>query len=299
MSGRAIRFGMLILLFLVILITSGCVIPGFTPPASGQGLIITEWKPDFPVVYGREKVTFYSRVENSGSFLARKVYFQVNNLESWDYVQASNRECESGNIELLAPNVQYGTEGEEKVCAWTATSPEISAGLHMVYKPQLTVCYDYVSRTVLRTSSISRYELKRLQDSGSGLPSQSTISGSSPVTITASTHSPIIVTDSDVTFPVKISVVNGGGGILCLPGGQESCTDNEEMNRVKLEIKSSTASVVDCPEELGLWRSRGEVTCKMNMQSRTPTLVQNEIELTARYRYCVDAATSVEVHGKD
>ncbi len=298
MSGGSIRSGMLLLLFLATVTTSGCVIPGLNPPLSGQGIVISGWKPDFSRVYPNEDVTLYSNVKNVGSFQARNVYFQLTDLDGWSNVKVSDRDCESGNIELLAPNLQYGTEGEEKMCSWTATSPEIEAGLHMVYTPKITVCYDYVGRTVLRTPSISRYELKRLQDSGSGLPSQSTISGDSPVSISASTPSPIIVTETQVTFPVKISVDNGGGGMLCLPGGQKSCIDSEKMNKVGLEIKSTTASVVECPAELLIWSNRGEVTCDMSMHSRTPNLVQNEIEITARYRYCVDASTNVEVHGR-
>jgi hypothetical protein len=301
MSGSGIGYWMSVLLILVTVAASGCVIPdlpGFGTPASGHGVSITDWKPDFSLVYSNEKVTFYSNVQNMGSFKASNVNFQVGGLESWEGVKSDNPGCDSGNVELNAPDVQYGTEGEEKLCTWTATSPHIEAGLHMIYNPTITVCYQYFSKSVLRTPSISRYELKRLQDSGSGLPSQSTIAGSSPVTISASTESPIIVTDTEVTFPVKITVSNGGGGLVCMAGGFTDCTDSETINRVKLEVSSATATAVDCPTELGLFRNSGEITCRMKMRSRTQTVVQNEIELTASYTYCMDSTTSIEVRSR-
>jgi hypothetical protein len=273
--------------------------PGIIPtPSTGQGVLISEWKPDFPQVYPGEQVTFYSKVKNAGSFMARNVFFEVTDLDSWSDVKPSSIDCGSGSVNLIAPNAQYGTEGEEKDCAWTATSPNIETGLHMTYRPLLTVCYDYVSRTVLRTPSVSRYELKRLQDSGSGLLSQTMISGSGPVTISASTPSPIIVTDAKVTFPVKISVVNNGNGMVCIASGQRSCTGSGKMNMVGLEVESQTAAVVECPDELGLWRNSGEITCDMMMQSDTPTLLQNDVEITASYRYCIDATTSIEVRSR-
>jgi hypothetical protein len=290
----------LLFMFLSIMTVSGCVIPGINPTLSGLGVEIVEWKPDFSRVYSGEKVTFYSKVKNSGSFIANNINLQVLGLESWSNKAVSDMRCESGNIELVAPNPQYGTEGEEMVCAWTATAPDISPGLHMIYNPKVMVCYNYVSRTVLRTFSISRQELKRLQDAGAGLPSQGMISGSSPVTISASTISPIIMTEKDVTFPVKISVDDGGGGIVCMPDSDKACTDSGKINKVKIEIKSATASVAEseCVGELTLLRRHGEVTCKLKMDVKTPTILQNDIGITASYRYCKESTTSIEVAGK-
>ena len=86
--------------------------------------------------------------------------------------------------------------------------------------------------------------------------------------------------------------------MACITSAQRSCTGSEKTNTVKLEVKSQTAAVVECPDELGLWRNSGEITCNMMMQSDTPTLLQNDVEITASYRYCIDATTSIEVRSR-
>jgi hypothetical protein len=300
MASGSTRPWIVLTLITAIMFSSGCVMPWFPiAPASGNGVVITEWEPDFSQVYSGEEVTFYSNVKNAGSFEARNVRFQLIDLDGWSDLKSNSIDCESGNINLLAPDAQYGTAGQEKMCSWTATSPSIERGLHMAYSPKVLVCYDYLSTATLRTPSISRYELKRLQDSGDGLPSQSTISSGSPISVSASTPSPIIVTDNQVTFPVRISVINGGGGMFCVSDDRlQSCTDSEKINKVSLEIKSSTATVAECPTELVFFENRGEVTCDMVITSGAQTLIENDVDITAGYRYCVDSTTRVEVQGR-
>jgi hypothetical protein len=299
MASASVRPGILLLLITAIVLSSGCVIPGFPiPSVTGKGVLITEWKPDFSQVYSSEEVTFYANVKNAGSFDAMNVHFQLIDLDGWDDLQPIGTDCKSGGISLLAPNAQYGTQGEEKMCSWTATSPGFERGLHMIYSPKVLVCYDYLSTTTLRTPSISRDELKRLQDAGDGLPSQGTMSSGSPISVSATTPSPIIITSSQVTFPVKISVTNAGGGMFCIAGGKSSCTESDKINKVSLEISSSTAVVVECPSELVFFANKGEVTCDMRMASGADTLTENDIDVTAKYRYCVDAATRIEVRGR-
>ncbi|MBN2330810.1 MAG: hypothetical protein JXC85_03270 [Candidatus Aenigmarchaeota archaeon] len=295
-GGRVL--GTILLLITAIVLSSGCVIPGFgITPVTGNGVIITEWKPDFPKVYSGEKVTFYANVNNAGSFDAMNVHFQLFDLDGWDEIEPVGFDCQSSGTSLLAANPQYGTRGEEKTCSWTAVSPSIERGLHMVYSPKVMVCYDYLSTATLRTPSISRAELKRLQDAGDGLPSQGTMSSGSPLSVSASTPSPIIMTASHVTFPVKISVTNGGGGMFCIAGEKSTCTNSDKMNKVTLDVISSTAIVVDCPDELVFLGNKGEVTCDLRIISGADTLVENDIDISARYRYCVDASTSIEVQG--
>ena len=296
-SGIA-RPAMLLLLFVTIALSSGCVIPGFPVAPTGNGIQITEWKPDFNRVYSNEKVTFYANLKNAGSYDAHNVDFMIIDLDGWTEVEPQGMGCKEGGMDLLAANSQYGTLGEEKMCSWTAVSPDIDRGLHMVYSPKVSVCYDYLSTATLRTPSISRSELKRLQDGGDGIPSSATSSSGSPITVSATTPSPIIVTSSQITFPVTITMANGGGGMFCVPGDKGICTGGEKMNKVALEVRSSTAVVVECPDELLFFSNRGEITCDMRMISGDETLVENDIDITARYRYCIDASTSIEVQGR-
>jgi hypothetical protein len=300
MTSGSVMTGALIILFLLIVMVSGCVIPGipgFGPVVTGTGVLITEWKPDFSRVYAGEDVTLYANVKNMGSFEANNVHLELTDLSGWSNAKLNTRECEMSSLTLMAGDVQYGTEGEEKMCSWTATAPDIDRGLHMVYKPKVMLCYDYTSTTVLRTPSISRDELKRLQDSGSGLPSQSTISSGSPISISASTPSPIIVSSARVEFPLRISVTNGGGGMFCVQGAYGTCSGSERTNSVSVKIESTTATPVNCPSEIVMFANKGEVSCDMYIGTRTETLLQNEIDITASYKYCVDASTSVEVYG--
>ncbi len=300
MTSGSVVSGALIILFLASVMVSGCVIPnipGFGAPVTGRGVVITEWKPDFSRVYAGEDVTLYANVKNTGSFEATNVNLELTDLSGWSNVKLNNPDCEMSSTRLMAGDVRYGTEGQEKMCSWTATAPDIDRGLHMVYKPKVMLCYDYESRTVLRTPSISRDELKRLQDSGSGLPSQSTISSGSPISISASTPSPIIMSAARVEFPLRISVTNGGGGMFCVPGVYGTCSGSERTNSVSIEIDSSTAVPVNCPSEITMFANKGEVSCDMYISTTTETLLQNEIDITASYRYCVDATTSVEVYG--
>jgi len=303
---------------LLLVISSGCVLPFPTGNTNaGKGLIITDWKSQFPEIYAGEYTVFQAKVKNTGSFEATNIHFQFTGLDEWEYnkitvsgweePKAVQKLCQYGEegLKLSPPSEEFGTEGEEIFCTWDAKPPKMRESLMMTYTPDLTVYYDYMARSVLSATVLSRMELKRLQETGGEFPFENKISGDSPVLIDASVESPIIVTEAGkVTFPIRITVRNAGGGLICyrMKGKAGGCGDSANLNKVSLEITSGSAKLTgDCtnPIELSLWKgSEGSVTCRMQADAPEYALKQIMIDVTAYYRYYTDAETPVKVSAR-
>ena len=295
----------ILMLLVAVLLVSGCVMP-FSPsvPGVAEGVRVVAFEPDFPSIYKGEAVDLRLKLKNAGSFEAGNIDLDLSGLEEWE-VTGPSGSCKRFN--LIPASAEYGTEGEEIACSWNVASPEVPPRLDVTYSTAATVYYDYVSKSVIRLVSLSRSELKRLQETGKSPTYVSTYSGRSPVTLQLSATSPVILSGDSFEFPLKIRVLNQGGGGLCKreKGADGNCMgtgkdafDESKLNRVTLHISSENAKVLDCKEGeiVDLWNGReGAVTCRLSADGVSSVPTQIMVEVTAYYRYFTSSETSVRV----
>ncbi len=279
-----------ILLASIVLLTSGCIeIPGLTsvPTGTGNGVQIVEFQSDLDNVYSGESVNFQLKIQNRGSFDAK----------GDSYIYLGEWTCTPGRTQsvsfqdLLAPNPDKGTQGEEFIATWKCTAPEVDKGLEVPYEARVEVQYDYKTITSKSVTLLPTPDMIALRDSGQTLPSELISSSNSPVNVQIQIDGPIRVMreSKSVTFPVNIIIDNAGGGVI-------------EGNTVKLELEGLggiNIASADCNGEqtLSMWRGKSQtVTCEMSA-TNVNFVSQARIVATLTYGYTVNALKNVNVQG--
>ncbi|UCD03126.1 MAG: hypothetical protein JSV63_00630 [Candidatus Aenigmatarchaeota archaeon] len=279
----------LLSLFLVVFI-SGCTIPYFpTPaPATGNGVVIVDFEPELNTLYSEESTNFLVKIKNMGSFIADGEVRM--DLGEW------GEECMTRQTkeftDLLAPDPERGTEGEERVFSWRCSAPGIEEGLHIPYNPRAVVKYAYKTITSQSVTLLPTAELIALRNSGNSLPSEMESASQSPVSIDVQVNAPIRLREdtNSVEFPVTIKVNNVGGGIV------EGSIVRMDIDVEGLDVLH-TQECYDNGEAMNLWRGTSQtITCKMSANN-VPAMTQARIVVTAEYDYSVMATTHIEVIG--
>jgi len=285
---------LLLLPLILIVLTSGCTIDPGPIQATGPGVVVKNFVPDFPEVSSTEEVSFIALIQNTGSNRAEYVKAEILGLEEWELVGYKYPECASG-FDLIQADAHVGTSGEIKTCSWVYEAPQLPPDISLVYEPVLRVYYNYMSNTVSSISIVPRNELRRLQNSGQSLPVDVKSSTSGPLTISIQTE-PILSFEPRATFPVTITVANNEGGIACyLP----DCTKNTNWNKVLLNFDlDPMMSLVDCSDmELTLYKGKSNsITCKVEVfDIPEDTISKRTISVTATYDYMIEKSAEVKV----
>lgn len=327
-----IRLSLSVLILIpLLLLTSGC-----TSPQAGSGVVVEEFTPGFTKVYPGEPVTFFLKFRNKGSVQATDVFAELLGLDE-DWASSSSdvaddndplrgeilpreEQCkytsEGAHYTLEPPDTVYGTEGESGTCTWMYRTPDIPEGTNTEYDITARVFYDYSSVLVKSFTLAPSKELLAYNEQGRSLPSSTVSSSTSPVTITAQARDPIrFWSDSEISFPLSITVSNKGGGMVCLPG-QCKKTKGLEWNKLRLIIvpksgSSTTGSDIsvmvseECQQytgneggELEVWPNRDNtITCDIKVSGLGSILGHQEklIEIAADYSYFIDEHTTITV----
>ncbi|MBU1135872.1 MAG: hypothetical protein KKG13_05150, partial [Nanoarchaeota archaeon] len=205
------------ILFVLVLLVS---VSGCTTLESGNGVVIKEFTTDFNEVISGERADFYLKIKNIGSQTAENVFAEIYGLDfGWQKI-ASSMECpkEEGHMSLIAPNTLYGTEGEEKLCAWSYTASDVPSGMSTTYEPKARVFYDYQTDAVIGLTLVTREEMIRLQNSGKAPQIDVLSKTSSPIDVGVNLQTPIRVSGNEASFILGITVTNVGEGVPCLKG---------------------------------------------------------------------------------
>jgi len=328
------RYGILSLLVIFSVFASGCVSSG-SGPETGNGVLITDFKPEFQKVYSGEPVNFMLRVKNIGSEKATysKVcvvglgneWVENKNLRDKTCTDCFNFVTGEG-FELLPPT--ENVEGEEKVCVWHYTAPTtVPNGMKIPYTAIGRIYYYYQSTTVKSITILPQDEMRRIEQTGGVLPAETTVFSRSPVQITIQNDGPIRYWQTDdsggsVTFPlaIKIDNVEAGFGLMSGDGmaehhvnPQDSPTDVQDRyyNRVKARITfpgDSNVELIDCDDfkdgksvVIDLWEGKTAlINCKLKFKNIGDISypVQKMIQVDAWYGYLIEQSASIEVIGK-
>jgi len=330
-AGRIRVFSVLFAMILVITV-SGCVLQSNVSNLD-SGVYIMDFKPEFTNVYSGEPVKFMLRVKNFGSEQATSGKVCMIGLGS-EWIPAEGGKfstctegCEDTDetrmFSLFPPS--ENVEGEEKICMWTYDkAPEnIPEGMQMTYTPVARLVYYYKSTTVKTISMLPYQEMRRLQETGAELPSTTSSSSSSPVSITIQNKGPIRYWSepgqdkASVTFPLAIKIENTGGGTTTLSEDAGSGTAQRVYNKIKAVtisfpgLEEADYKLEDCDKYLPgdttsggkvveLWEGRDYlINCKLtfnNLDRGSP--VTKVIQVSAEYGYLVEKSTEIIVSGK-
>ena len=306
----------LILLLIAITAVSGCTSTGIE---TGNGVVIQEFTPAFSEVYPGEPVTLLLKFKNTGSVEATSVHAEVLGLdEDWaassqglgDIVGGEMLPQESGcqytgsGFSLKPPDMLYGTEGETGTCTWKYMTPEIPSGMNPTYDITARLYYDYKTEVVKSFTLATSEELFNLKQQGRSVPASTVSSTRSPVTIKAESTDPIRFWEerNSITFPLKITISNTGGGMVCLPGQCKKSGDSSGWNRLNLNIEPLSGSLsVDCfghGGEIEVWPNRDNtIVCDIEATGLSDITGYEErtIRISADYGYFSDAKASIKI----
>jgi hypothetical protein len=299
---------------LIAILVSGCITPG--GPSAG-GVEIVDFHPDFPEIYPGETVKFNLMVKNTGSVEATDVFAELLGLdEDWfgGREQFPNEaECRyDGNFfTLMPPRPEHGTGGETHVCTWNYGAPEdIPRGTSISYDATARVFYTYHTDVVKTVTLVSYNKMREIIQQGGSLVMDAVSQTSSPISITASTRSPIRLSESQdsMTFPLEIGIENVGGGIACRVGACKKQL-GEKWNEVllKIEFPSDGIGIVQgtgCSgfsgdgEFVSVWLGKpNRIACDLEVKNPSSITgpVQIPIRIHAEYSYFVDKTISIRV----
>jgi len=284
---------------LLVVAVSGCTVSpwgGYTR-ATGQGVMILEWKPDFSYVESYDTVRFYLKVQNQGGEDAENVEAYVTNINTRDW--EGNTEERVDFDDLRAPNPFYGTEGETGEHYFELQAPELSEGLTQTYKPGVRVYYDYKTTAVKPITIVNYDELRRLIHQGKTLETGPTTTSAGPLRIDVITGKYIKV-EEDPIVPITIHIENTGGGVV-----YNRARDKDYLIRLDIDTPRGYMTLGRCSGggydngEVTLWEGREtDVNCDLRITNPPKSTVEDTITITAEYGYYIDAVTSVTVKGK-
>jgi hypothetical protein len=286
----------LVLPLLAVLLLSGCVGQGGTKV--GEGVLIDDFSVDFPSVDSGEKVTLYLKVSNTGATEAKNVKADIAGIDVREW---SGKTTESLG-DLLPVDPQFNTPGETQTRQFELRAPRLAKGLQLDYNPIVYVSYDYEATAVKALTLVDIDELRRMMQQGRG-PSVKTISSTGgPLSVEIQTGE-FVKTGSGSEaynhFPLYITLTNtkweSGGTVIPKTGirGEDYPVD------VTIELPSKL-SASDCKtrDTVDLWKGKSaDITCDMSVTSPPQKREDALITVKMKYRYQIEASTSITVTG--
>lgn len=299
-NGHFTVFSALVLILLV----SGCTMPiDGGNSASGNGIAIEEFRPEFFQVRPGEPFELYLNVRNRGPFDAENIEVELFNLDE------SKVTCTGGCAligRLYGSDVKAGTPGESYECIWECRhSDDLPGGMKVTYNPMVRITYDYFSDITRSVTLASQDEVRRVEQSGITLPSDVSSKAEGPVSLNLNLLSPIryFPRQGRLVTPVMIEISNSGTGTACY----RDCGDSENWDRISLERMSTGTGIVfeGCEDILGtsaveIWKGKTrDIRCDLVI-TQLPEgfgFTRKTISLRARYGYFIEGTASFEVIG--
>lgn len=294
-----------------VVLVSGCT-GGGSGIATGPGITILNWEPDYSSVESGDDVQLRLQIQNQGGERAENVRALLTVLtfggNEWLLRGTSGSPEVMLEDYMLPPNPRYGTEGEKKDYIWYLTAPQLPEGLTQTYTPGVRVFYDYVTTATKPITIVNDNELRHLEDTGGSLPSQPSQYSGGPLAVTVTTGAHIKVGDYGHSFPITIHIENTGGGIPYW-GAQQSMLygiSEDEEYMVRLGIQLPPGVIFEtCQEYSGtvgqavqLWKGRSaDISCKLAIPSPPPVAQEGTVTLFVYYSYAIDRSTSITVKG--
>lgn len=294
LSNNPLRLALL-LPVLAVLLFSGCVGQGVSV---GEGIVIEDFSVDFPSVDSGEKVTLYLKVSNTGTTEAKNVKAELAGIDPREWRGKTTENL--GN--LLPVDPQTNTPGETETRQFELHAPRLAKGLQVIYEPIVYVSYDYEATAVKALTLVDIDELRRMMQQGRGPSVKSVSSTGGPISVEIQAGEFVKTgTGSEAynQFPLYITLTNNqwerGGTVIPKTGarGKDYPVD------ITIELPPKL-SAKDCKtrDTVNLWKGKNaEITCDMRV-TRPPQKREDVlITVKMKYRFQIEASTSITVTG--
>lgn len=205
----------------------------------GNGLVITGFTGDEPIVYPGDRFQTYLTVQNMGDKPAEDVLARISRFGSFKPLESLSRSLNGGHP-FMPPNIETNTRGDIDQIEWEFEVPYTKRGYDYIIA--VDVSYDYSSESTLKTQVISR---SRYRAGAQIIPEITKSQG--PVQIDMRTENTILDINGVQEFKLYIDLLNVGDGIL-----------NDESSDCAL-------GPVGCIRNVDLYVPKGDAIGKLNV----------------------------------
>jgi len=306
------KSALLILPVLAVVLVSGCVGPSGPGVATGAGLVITDWEPDFSQVNSNEKVRVQLRAQNQGQVRAENIEAEITGIDitEWGTLMGFSAKKQLGSAMYADP--ETGTPGAVLTATWDLEAPKLSKGVDFTYEPIVKLAYDYKTTAQKPITLVDIDELRNIMQQGKSLPSEPTTYSAGPLAVEIRTGDYVKTSDDfgkvyDI-FPLYVKVTNTQweqGGTVTQKGVMFPTGEVSYPVEMKITPPTGTNFVFsgfgqNCGQNviMDLWQGKdAEITCELDVTSPPTYREEKLINVELQYRYRTEAATQVRVVG--
>jgi len=305
-----------LILPLVVVLVSGCTLPGGGTGVSGKGIVIKSFEPSLKDVESDENLLLHLEVQNQGDVKGRAAAKLIGiSPTEWGVFQTDQL-----LDDLVPADPERGTEGAVATADWRLTSPNLKKGESVTYEPMVRVYYSYETRAKKPVWFVTSDELRRIVQNGQSLQSETTQVTGGPLSVNIKTGEFIRTKEENYMqsyFPIQIDITNTGGGLIAgenYPIGIEVELPDGVMFKSECPPRSQTewtGSFYDMslpagltrpisPKTILMWNGKdAKITCELKVITPPSVKDKRDISVTLKYIYYTDAETQVHVTGTE
>jgi len=294
----------LILPVFTVVIVSGCI--GGSVVSTGNGIVIEDFKPTLSEIYSEQEINLLLRIENQGEARAEDIEAKIFGIstDEWDVFDE-----EKDLDDLLGVDPVNNVPGGTRQAQWTQLeAPELMTGQSHTYTPKVRVSYDYSTSAQKPITIVDKTEMTRLIQEGQSIPTGVTEYTAGPIAVDIKTGDfALSDTDSDYSFNLYIRLTNlwwGSNGRV----ESEDSSFGDSSDQYPLEMMITLPDELDfaswadeCSsswEDITMWDGQTtEITCELEVDDAPDIMTEGLIRVDLRYRFSVDASTTIKVTG--
>jgi len=303
---RNMKFLILLLPILAVVAVSGCTSGGGI--GTGNGIVIEVFEPTLSSVYSDQEVGLILKIENRGEARAEDIYAEIFgiNINDWNADEQKNLD------DLLGVDSLNNVLGGTRQVQWTdMRAPQLTEGQIFTYRPKVRVSYDYATSAIKPITIVDKDEIIRLIQEGESIPSGITTYTSGPLSVAITTGQYVIGDfQSDYTFNLHIRITDlwwGSNGRVVYDdyGGYGDSDDLYPFEIMidlpdDLDFRSYTPGCSSGWDDMSLATDgTAEITCELEVSDAPDIMVDDLIRVDLRYRFAVDASTTIKVTGTE
>ena len=303
---KNMKFLILLLPILAVVVVSGCT--GGGGVGTGNGIVVEEFEPTLSEVWSNQETGLILKIENRGEAKAEDIHAQLFgiNPDEWD----ADEEMDLDDV--LGVDSVNNVPGGTRQVQWTGMrAPELTAGQTFTYIPKVRVSYDYATSAIKPITIVDMDEMIRLIQEGESIPTSATTYTAGPLSVSITTGQYAIGDfQSDYTFNLHIRVTDvwwGSNGRVVYDdyGGYGDSDDLYPFEMMitlpeELDFESYTSGCSSSWEDVSLSTDgTTEITCELEVSEAPEIMTQGLIRVDLRYRFAIDAYTTIEVTGTE
>jgi hypothetical protein len=320
----------ILIALLAIVAAAGCTIPGIPGigpviiGGGGKGLEMTSFTAEPSTIYNGSTVKVIMEVENQGGSTAPATksfaYLTGTNVKItsgdnryWHRLTGDTTSDECGDITtpMKPADIVKGTPGDKEIFKWSLRAPNVDKGQTNPNSFMGRVYTEYMTAVNGNIWVYTEAEQEAAKSSGRALSKSTFASTSGPVAIQASaTPDPVIISGTDKSFTLKVTISNLQSGTIYKTGKITSCPPTtslttDDLNKVDVTITVPDFDIIDVTcqgkqEQELVGGNPTDMLCELQVKTASVPTTQASfpINIKAEYGYYTERTASVTVQGK-